>query len=46
PSHEQVMSFGKKLADKLGYFFANEKEDSRVVLLSKNKKVERINKQS
>ncbi|RLF23924.1 MAG: 4-demethylwyosine synthase TYW1, partial [Thermoplasmata archaeon] len=22
PSHEQVMSFGKKLADKLGYFFA------------------------
>ena len=46
PSHEQIRSFGKKLADRLGYFFANEREDSRVVLLSREKKVERLDKQS
>ncbi|HEC81731.1 MAG TPA: 4-demethylwyosine synthase TYW1 [Thermoplasmatales archaeon] len=46
PSHAKVKIFGERLAEELGYFFADEKPDSRVVLLSKNKKVERIDKQS
>jgi tRNA wybutosine-synthesizing protein 1 len=42
PTHDQVKTFGQKLADKLGYDQSNEKADSLVVLLSsqqKNKKV-------
>ena len=44
PYHSQVEEFGRKLGEKLGYFFADSKEDSRVVLLSKKERVERINK--
>jgi len=46
PSHTQVKSFGKRLAEETGYFLVDEKPDSRVVLLSKTKKVERLGKQS
>ncbi|MDI6888180.1 MAG: 4-demethylwyosine synthase TYW1 [Methanocellales archaeon] len=42
PSHEIVRSFAERLADELGYKIADEAEISRVVLLSKNGKVERI----
>jgi tRNA wybutosine-synthesizing protein 1 len=42
PTHDQVRSFGEKLAERLGYEQINEKADSLVVLLSsqqKNKKI-------
>lgn len=38
PSHEDVKSFGVKLAKNIGYELIMEKSDSRVVLLSKNSK--------
>ena len=44
PPHEKVFKFGKTLADNLGYNLQMEKPDSRVVLLSKNKKTERFDK--
>lgn len=40
PSHNNVCDFGKKLADILGYAVVMEKPDSRVVLLSKDKKMD------
>jgi len=44
PSHENVKDFGCKLADITGYELIMEKSDSRVVLLSKNKKPARFDK--
>lgn len=37
PSHQEIKDFSKDLAMKTGYEMINEKEDSRVVLLSKKK---------
>ncbi len=42
PSHDIVHSFAERLADELGYEIADEAEISRVVLLSKNGRVEKI----
>ncbi|SES97931.1 tRNA wybutosine-synthesizing protein 1 [Methanococcoides vulcani] len=39
PSHEEVVSFAKELADHLGYSIADEVEVSRIALLSKDGKV-------
>ncbi len=36
PSHEEVFDFSKQVADSLGYSIADESENSRVVLLSKD----------
>jgi len=44
PSHKNVSAFGDALAKNLGYSFAMEKPDSRVVLLSRNSKIERFDK--
>jgi tRNA wybutosine-synthesizing protein 1 len=38
PSHQEIKGYGEKLAKITGYNFINEKEDSRVVLLCKEKK--------
>jgi tRNA wybutosine-synthesizing protein 1 len=43
PSHKNVKNFGQKLAENLSYEFALEKPDSRVVLLTKNKKWKKFN---
>ena len=37
PSHEDIMQFGTKLSHEVSYDIINEKEDSRVVLLSKTR---------
>ena len=42
PSHESVHHFGTKLADCLGYNLSMEKADSRVVLLTEQQKIARI----
>lgn len=42
PHHEQIRSFGQKLAEKIGYTQVVEKEDSLVVLLSSQKKQKKI----
>ena len=42
PSHEKVKEFGLGLSKETGYDFAMEKVDSRVVLLSKHKKMVRF----
>lgn len=42
PSHKQIKHFSELLADQIGYTLNNEKEDSRVVLLSSNRKPDRI----
>ena len=44
PSHEKVKDFGLKLSEKMGYELSMEKSDSRVVLLSKKKKMDRFDK--
>lgn len=44
PSHENVKDFGLKLSEKMGYELSMEKSDSRVVLLSKKKKMDRFDK--
>ena len=44
PSHKEIKSFGNILADKLGYNLNMERQDSRVVLLSKKTKTERFDK--
>lgn len=44
PSHNKVREFGKALAESLGYELTMERIDSRVVLLSKQPKVERFDK--
>jgi tRNA wybutosine-synthesizing protein 1 len=42
PSHETVRSFAERLACEINYKIADEVEISRIVLLSKNGKVERL----
>ncbi len=42
PSHEDIRTFSKKLASLTGYHYTDEKEDSRVVLLSKDKNPEKL----
>jgi len=42
PSHENIKTFSIALGEELGYTFTNEKEDSRVALLSKSPKKEKI----
>ncbi len=42
PSHNSVRAFGATLAEQLGYNFSMEKPDSRVVLLSRDKKIKKI----
>ena len=44
PTHEKIKNFSNKLAKNLGYNVLMEKSDSRVVLLSKNKKPVRFDK--
>jgi tRNA wybutosine-synthesizing protein 1 len=44
PSHDNVQHFGNALAENLGYNLIMEKKDSRVVLLSKDKKMVRFDK--
>jgi tRNA wybutosine-synthesizing protein 1 len=44
PSHDRIKKFGKELAEFLSYDFLMEKPDSRVVLLSKEKKPARFDK--
>jgi tRNA wybutosine-synthesizing protein 1 len=39
PSHEEVKDFSKQVARALGYFITDESENSRVVLLSKSKRL-------
>ena len=43
PSHEDVKTFGLQLAEETGYDLINEKEDSRVILLSKTKSPKKFN---
>jgi len=42
PTHEQVRTFGQKLAEKLGYESVKEKTDSLVVLLASQNKTKKI----
>jgi tRNA wybutosine-synthesizing protein 1 len=44
PSHSKVSHFGNLLGEELGYERLMEKPDSRVILLSKNKKPQRFEK--
>jgi tRNA wybutosine-synthesizing protein 1 len=43
PTHEDVKNFGLQLAKETGYDLINEKEDSRVVLLSKTSNPKKFN---
>ena len=45
PSHNSVHAFGKALSESLGYELTMEKPDSRVVLLSRDSKMTRFDKQ-
>lgn len=42
PSHEEIREFSRELGEKTGYYYADEKEDSRVVLLSSKSNPEKI----
>ncbi len=42
PSHEEIQKFARSLADETSYHYADEKEDSRVVLLSREEIVKKI----
>lgn len=42
PSHREIRAFSKKLADLTGYYLADEQTESRVVLLSKNKHIKKL----
>jgi len=42
PSHEEIREFSKRLSDLTGYFYSDEREDSRVVLLEKEKNFPKI----
>jgi tRNA wybutosine-synthesizing protein 1 len=42
PAHADIVAFGQKLGDKLGYEIAGQRADSRVVVLAKDKKMLRI----
>jgi tRNA wybutosine-synthesizing protein 1 len=41
PSHEEIRKFAKKLSDETGYIISDERTDSRVVLLCRDKDAER-----
>ncbi len=45
PSHEEIRNFANSLASEMGYNYIDEKEDSRVVLLSKHKNPKKISEQ-
>ncbi len=42
PSHREVRSFAEKLSQLTGYFIADEQAESRVVLLSRSRNINRI----
>ncbi len=42
PSHEDIRNFSRKLSDLTGYYFSDEREDSRVVLLEKYRNFPKI----
>jgi tRNA wybutosine-synthesizing protein 1 len=42
PSHASIRTFAERLADRLGYGIAAEREDSRVVLLTEDGKLHPI----
>lgn len=42
PSHQEIGDFSMKLAEKTGYYYADEREDSRVVLLQREKHIPKI----
>ncbi len=42
PSHREIRSFSKKLSALTGYYLQDEQVESRVVLLSKDKKIKKI----
>ncbi len=42
PSHREIRAFSKKLADLTGYYLADEQTESRVVLLSQNKHIKKL----
>ena len=44
PAHKDILNFGNRLANTLGYKMSMEKPDSRVVLLTKTDKVVRFDK--
>ena len=44
PSFEKIKEFGKKLSQELGYHYLDESRDSRVVLLSREKNLIKIEK--
>lgn len=44
PSFEKIKEFGKKLSQELGYHYLSESRDSRVVLLSREKNLIKIEK--
>jgi tRNA wybutosine-synthesizing protein 1 len=41
PTHEEIKKFSERLADETGYIVSDEREDSRVVLLSRDKNAEK-----
>ena len=43
PSHREIRAFSKNLVDLTGYYLADEQTESRVVLLSKNKNIKKLN---
>ncbi|MEM3481756.1 MAG: radical SAM protein, partial [Thermoplasmata archaeon] len=45
PSHNEIIEFSKKLSDYIGYYYSDEREDSRVVLLEKEKNYPKISSQ-
>ncbi|TFG31135.1 4-demethylwyosine synthase TYW1 [Candidatus Thorarchaeota archaeon] len=42
PSHREIRSFSKKIADLTGYYIADEQTESKVVLLSKSKHIKKL----
>jgi tRNA wybutosine-synthesizing protein 1 len=42
PSHREIRSFSRKLSDLTGYYLLDEQIESRVVLLSKNKQIKKL----
>ena len=42
PSHKEILDFSSKLSDITGYSMIDEREESRVTLLSNNKKERKL----
>jgi tRNA wybutosine-synthesizing protein 1 len=42
PAHREIRSFSKKISDLTGYYLVDEQSESRVVLLSKNKHIKKL----